>query len=408
MLTFIAERAKEDATALVRPGGESMSYGTLAMASAAVMQALGERVGDVARRIVGVAVEEGAGFVASVLAVLEAGAVVLPLDPRRGLFALEREAAAVRALAVIIGDAADDRLDVVAVDASRRELPAEACALLDAGGRRALYSRAALGIGVDAVVQQVGLDATARVPVLGAPAATSTLIGTVLPTLRAGGTLLLVNALPAAEQARAMVALGGNVVTGTMPELAALTADAAGLPARRVVAVGAPDDAALASLAGAFPTASLGRAFDTGEALRIAAAERDADWTALPGVELAFVDAATAEVAAPTAMLGYLDDADATRAAFVERDGRRLVRARDVGFVDAALLERIIAAAPGVREAAVVAARDARGERLYAFVSGDSAAAPQHPARLVTLESLPHRSDGSVDREALRRMVSTD
>ncbi|HEX8951410.1 MAG TPA: hypothetical protein VF945_06170, partial [Polyangia bacterium] len=76
MLSFIAEAAREDAPALVRPGGEQMTYATLAMATAAVMQALGERVGDVAHRLVGVAVDEGAGFVAGVLAVLEAGGVV--------------------------------------------------------------------------------------------------------------------------------------------------------------------------------------------------------------------------------------------------------------------------------------------------------------------------------------------
>jgi hypothetical protein len=339
--------------------------------------------------------------------------VVLPLDLRRGIAALEREAAAARALAVIVGDAKDDRLDVVAVDASRRELGAEACALLDAGGRRAVHSRATLGIGVDAVVAQARLDATARVPLLGAPATTASLVGTILPTLRSGGALLLVNSLPPAEQAHAIARLGGNVVSGTMPELSAIAAEAAGLPVGRVIAIGArsmSSEAALEPLRRAFPTAALTRAFDTAEALRVAAADAGADaWTALPGVACDFVDAATAEVASPTVMLGYLDDADATRAAFVERDGERRVRAHDAAaFVDAALLERAIATAPGVREAAVVAVRDSRGERLYAFVSGDATAAPQHPARLVTLESLPHRADGDIDRDALRRMATAE
>ena len=159
MLSFIAERADEDAPALVRPGGETMTYATLAMAAAAVMQALGERVGEVAHRLVGVAVDEGAAFVASVLGVLEAGGVVLPLDLRRGIPALELEAARARALAVVVGDAAADRLEVVAVDASRRQLAEEACLVLDAGGRRAVHSRAGLGLAVDAIARQVGLDA---------------------------------------------------------------------------------------------------------------------------------------------------------------------------------------------------------------------------------------------------------
>ncbi|MGZ3408197.1 MAG: AMP-binding protein, partial [Polyangia bacterium] len=159
MLSFIAEKAQEDAPALVRPGGAAMSYATLAMASSAILQALAERGGDVAHRIVGVAVDDGAGFMVSALAVLEAGGVVLPLDLRRGVPALEREAARARALAVIVGDAAEDRLEVVAVDAGRRALPDEACLLVEARGRRAVHGRVGLGLAVDAIVQQVGLDA---------------------------------------------------------------------------------------------------------------------------------------------------------------------------------------------------------------------------------------------------------
>jgi len=345
VLSFIAERAKEDAVALVRPGGEQMTYATLAMASAALTQALGERVGDPARRLVAIAVEEGAAFVASLLAVLEAGAVAMPLDLRRGITALEREAAAARALAVVVGDAAEDRLEVVAVDASRRELPPEACLVVEAGGRHAVHSRAALGIGVDAIVQALGLDARSRVP-LGEPPAHLTSLLDALATLRAGGTLLIGDAP------------GANV---TRPAV-----------------------------------------LDTAEALRLRLAG-----TPLPGVELRG-EGSVVEAHAPTMMLGYLDDAAATRAALVERDGKRWVRARSVDAVDPDALERVVAATPGVREAAVLSVRDAAGDRLYAFVAGDAAAVPRHPARVVALESLPHRADGSIDREALRRMASAD
>jgi len=355
VLSFIAERAQEDATALVRPGGEAMTYATLAMATSAVMQALGERVGDVAHRIVGVAVDEGAAHLASVLAVLEAGGVVLPLDLRRGIPALEVEAARARALAVIVGDAAEDRLDVVAVDASRRQLPDEACLLLEAGGRRAVHSRRALGVGVDAIAAALGLAAGARVPLAG-PIAHPTALLTALATLRAGGAVLV------------------------------------GEPA---------SDAPAGSV-------ELPRAVDSGEALRLGVFAAHG-FVALPGVELhGDVDGGVVEAHAPTMMLGYLDDPEATRAAFVERGGRRFVRARAVDVVDAAALEGAIAATPGVREAAVLAVRDAAGERCYAFVAGDATCVPRHPARVVALESLPHRPDGAVDREALRRMATAD
>jgi acyl-CoA synthetase (AMP-forming)/AMP-acid ligase II len=151
----------------------------------------------------------------------------------------------------------------------------------------------------------------------------------------------------------------------------------------------------------------LPRVLDTAEALRVATVDDDGGWRALGGVTWQ-KEGDVLEVHAPTVMLGYLDDAEATRAAFVERDGRRWVRAHAIDRVDAPALERAIAATPGVREAAVLAVRDAAGERYYVFVAGDATAVARHPARVVTLDSLPHRPDGAVDREALRRMASAD
>ncbi|MGZ3425132.1 MAG: AMP-binding protein [Polyangia bacterium] len=392
MLSFIAEKAREDAPALVRPGGAAMSYATLAMASSAILQALAERVGDVAHRIVGVAVDDGAGFMVSALAVLEAGGVVLPLDLRRGVPALEREAARARALAVIVGDAAEDRLEVVAVDAGRRALPDEACLLVEARGRRAVHGRVGLGLAVDAIVQQVGLDAASRLPLLGPPAHTTTLL-TALATLRAGGSLLLVG-----DDLGALASLGGNVVSGTVELLTPFAGDV--LPGiARVVAVNASPEE-LATLRNAFPSARIGRALDTAEALRVAAAEIDeSDWRALPSVELRLTDGL--EVRSPMAMLGYLDDPAAA-------DGPRWLRAFDVDAVDTGVLERELAATPGVRESAGLAVGRRPNQRLYAFVAGDAAVVPKHPARVVTLETLPHRADGTIDREALRRMIATD
>ena len=85
VLTFIAERAAEDATALVRPGGEQMTYATLAMAVGGDHAGASARAWATSRSASSASrSDEGAGFVASVLAVLEAGGVVMPLDLRRG------------------------------------------------------------------------------------------------------------------------------------------------------------------------------------------------------------------------------------------------------------------------------------------------------------------------------------
>jgi acyl-CoA synthetase (AMP-forming)/AMP-acid ligase II len=340
VLSFIAERAAEDAPALVRPGGEQMTYGTLAMAAAAVRQALEARVGDVARRVVGVAVEDAAGFVAAVLAVLDAGGVVMPLDVSRGVAALQADAERARALAVIVGDASEDRLDVVAGDASRRELDVEACLLLEAaGGARAVHSRRSLGIGVDAVVAQLGLSATSRVPLLGKP--TDALLTATLPTLRAGGTLLSLQGLRVVDQAAGMARLGATLLTGAAASLAPIAvaatsstisaARSAGVAVKRVVVVGPVDTDESALLRRAFAGARVTRAVDAPEALRIAAADTD-PLRPLDGVRVRAddsdndSDSRAALVHSPTMMMGYLDDPEATRVALVERDGVRWVR----------------------------------------------------------------------------------
>lgn len=438
MLSFIAERASEQAPALVRPGGEAMSYGSLALASSALMQALGARVGDVRQRLVGIAVDDSAGFVASVLAVLESGGIAMPLDLRRGLPALELEAARARAVAVIVGDAVADRLEIVAGDASRRALPADLCLALEASGRRALWSRVALGVGVDAIGAQLGIGPASRVPLVGPLGHGAVLVGQALATLRAGGALLLVDALAPEEQGAAMARLGADVIAALPSTLRALArVGTAGLRARSVVAVGelAPGDLTL--FAASFGEARLGRACDRAEALRVAARFADEPGFAagqlgpLPGVVCAIDPAGKLQLRSPSLMSGYLDDPEATAHALREQDGAPWWHGGDGAQlfpdgslvidagadgnitidderVDLAVVERGLRHTPGIREAALLAVRDAAGPRLYAFVSGDAASAPRHPARVVTLESLPRTADGEIDREALRRMASAE
>ena len=339
MLSFIAERAKEDADALVRPNGERLTYASLAMASAAVMQALDGRVGEIGRRLVGIAVADAAGFVASLLAVLEAGGVAMPLDLGRGEAALQDEVERLRAVAVIVGDADEDRLDVIAGDAARRELPAESALALAADGRRAIVGARPLGRAVDAIVADAAWTAESRTSLHGDLSRPSQLVP-LLATLRAGGTLVD---------------------------------------------------------AGAAATTPATTACDLAETLRIGTFA-EGILRPLPGCEFAFVDGELL-VDCPWPMLGYLDDDAATRAAFVTRDGKAFVRA-------SLAIERLLAAQPGVREAAVLAFAHAGGARLAGFVSG--AGATFGGAKVATLESLPHAADGTIDRGKLRRMSSAD
>jgi acyl-CoA synthetase (AMP-forming)/AMP-acid ligase II len=79
--------------------------------------------------------------------------------------------------------------------------------------------------------------------------------------------------------------------------------------------------------------------------------------------------------------------------------------------VQPAALAAELRARPGVAEAAVLAVPDPRlGARLVAFVANADASAPPLllPARVVTLQSLPHAPDGSIDYQALQRMASAE
>lgn len=183
MLSFIAERAAENATALVRPDGARLTYGALAMAVAAVRQALDARVGDVAERVVALAVADLAGFVAGALAVLEAGGVLLPLDGAAAAAAIEASAIDARAVAIIVGDAAADELQIVPGDAARVAQAPELCLVVEGES----WTRAALAGAIDATVAARRLDASAQTTPR--PPLPRALVDEILPTLRAGGTL---------------------------------------------------------------------------------------------------------------------------------------------------------------------------------------------------------------------------
>lgn len=157
----------------------------------------------------------------------------------------------------------------------------------------------------------------------------------------------------------------------------------------------------------------------------------------LPGTTIEIVGGTTGEIRArgPQIMQGYLNDAAATAEAL--QDG--WLHTGDIGHFDAAghlviddrkkdmaivggynvyprEIDEVLAACPGVVEAAAVAVPDAyRGEIIRAFVVGaDIAAVEAHcaanlvrykqPARIEIVAALPRTAVGKVDKPALRAM----
>jgi hypothetical protein len=376
MLTFIAEHSREEASALVRPAGETLTYGGLAMAAAAVAQALEARVGDVARRAVAIVASDGAQRLAALLAVLEAGGVALPLDERRGLEAVRATAERARAVALVVGDAAEDRLDIETGDAARVAQPLDTALLLAplvGAGEARRFSRAALADAADALVPAQSFTTATRLGLLDVGVTPAQLVGQALATLRAGGTLLDVGRLDPVAQLAALARLDGNTLLGFPAQLDAL--------ARAVLDHGVPPppitrvmvqaswlrEPLRQALQQAFPQATLVNLHRSADSLHFT-----------PGP-------------AP-------EPVDGT----IELEGERL---------HPTVLEAELRAREEVREAAVLVVPDERlGARLYAFVALADATArlTLTTARVMTLESLPHAPDGSIDYQALQRMASPE
>lgn len=148
--------------------------------------------------------------------------------------------------------------------------------------------------------------------------------------------------------------------------------------------------------------------------------------------------ATTGEIRArgPQIMAGYLNDPDATAESL--RNG--WLHTGDIGHFDAGghlfiddrkkdmaivggynvyprEIDEVLAACPGVVEAAAVAVPDAyRGEVIHAFVVGDIAAVQDHcaanlvrykqPAAIVALAALPRTTVGKIDKPALRALAA--
>ena len=318
----------------------------------------------------------------------------MPLDLRRGVRGAQREAARARALAVIVGDrrggpARRRRRRRQPARAARRGLPrrrrrraAARCTRAPALGHRRRRGASRRS----GSTRRRGWRSSGRSP-------RASLLMTALATLRAGGALV------DGGRARRQPAVG-------------LVRRAGGARCRvarrwrRVRARGPVGDGDLAELRHAFASARIGRALDTGEALRVAAAEGTRRGARCP-TDRGGMAARPLEVRSPTAMLGYLDDAAADhrrlrrarrqplRARLAARSRRR-PRSSVICAIRPACAKRRCSPCARRRRAAARLRRRRRGRRRCRAI----------PARVVTLESLPHRADGAIDRAALRRMAA--
>jgi acyl-CoA synthetase (AMP-forming)/AMP-acid ligase II len=349
VLGFLLEKAKEDAPAFVRATGEEMTYGSLAVAVRAVADALVQGAGELKHRALGVAVEDQAGFLVSVLAGFMLDAVVVPIDVRVGSAEVKLQAGRAQVAAMVVGDTADDRLEVIPVATSHpafdtRAALALAAASSPAARRRALLPLVGLEATVDGILGYLPVDASSRTPLLSSLAFSDVLVGQAMVTLRAGGALVGLGEITSPAAALdAIVRLGCDGVSATPSALHVLADVATGRPEierpklRYVASAGAPLDApTVDKLRLAFPRARVFNQYGLAEAPRVTAiSERDPMFArgsvgkALPGLSVR-EQGGELYVQGPPVMLGYLDDPEATRRVLTA-DG---LRTGDRGHVD--------------------------------------------------------------------------
>jgi O-succinylbenzoic acid--CoA ligase len=168
------------------------------------------------------------------------------------------------------------------------------------------------------------------------------------------------------------------------------------------------------------------------------------DGVPLDGVQVRLSADGRIVLGGPTLAAGYLDDPDATDAAFAEHDGRREFRTGDLGRwtggrlevlgraddvivtggekVAPAAIERVLVAQPGVQAACVVGLPDPEwGSVVGAVLVVDGSPAPDGlraavratlgraavPRVLQTVDALPLRGIGKPDRAAVARLLAT-
>jgi long-chain acyl-CoA synthetase len=406
----MADRLVSPGAALVESTGRVVTHEELVARvaeRARELEAAGARPG----RVVAVAEPTPAAMLIASLAVWRTGAALAP-----------------RAPAGVIG----------------REVPVDTGLLLFTSGssgepKGVLLSRAGVLANLEAILEYLPVAAHPRTAIVLPLHYSYALVGQAFATLRAGGTVILLNDVPyPARQIELMHALDARGLSSVATSLRLLARAARELGAPRlgyVASAGGPLDAATRELLReVWPAAQLWNQYGLTEASpRVTAASSDEPpfWQGSVGrpIRGVSVEAQDGEllVRGPSTMIGYLDDlplrgplhtGDLGRVdagGYVWVDGRRDGLVKVAG--ERVSVDQVAAALrAAVRDACVVAIPDElTGVRLVAFVEGDPAAArrvahalppAQRPARIIPVDEIPRLANGKPATDELRRRAS--
>jgi acyl-CoA synthetase (AMP-forming)/AMP-acid ligase II len=456
------------AEALVTSRGDRLSYGALRQAAetaAAALSACGAGPG----RVVAVRVRDPGGALVAMLAALETGAAVLPVDVRAGEAGLAATVGRARPAAIVRDCTLDGMLAFDAPPAPRDLGPDAGLLLFTSGSsgepKGVVLGRGAVAANVEAILGYLPVRTFRRTAIILPMSYSYALVGQALVTLRAGGTALMFSDVGfPALQLEAMAREGATGLSSVPPSLrwlcqAALEAEPDERPALGYLAsAGAPlDETTRRMLKQAFPAARRFNQYGLTEACpRVTAIGDDEPYfedgsagRPLAGLSVVAVDAdgealppgvaGELVVAGPSVMLGYLDDPEGTARAFCAHG----LRTGDTGMVDASgyvwvtgrhdgvvkcggervsveEVAAVVRKAAGVTDAVVVAVPDELlGSRLVAYVEASvpdvvarvSEAARHHlsaakrPHRIVAVAALPRGPHGKIDLAALRKQA---
>lgn len=459
----LATRGDDARDAIVTSDGRVTTYGELAARVTLGATRLADADLEPGAAVV-IAARSPAAFCMAALAAWRGGLVVVPADPRAPEPAVASLAARAGASAVLTDGDDGAPFSIALHVKDRRAHDPDLALLLSTSGSSAapkLVALATEGVlaNVHAILAYLPVADAPRTAVLLPLSYSYGLVGQVLTTLFAGGTLLLLGDVAFAskqvERMRGLSADGlSTVPTQLRSIMRALEEDGATLPLAYIANAGAAWDAETRARAKAcFPRARLFNQYGLTEASPRVTAVSDREepfargsvGRPIAGMSVRAVDESGVEVPAgtlgelevrgPSVMRGYLDDEEATARALsggwlrtgdaghVDEQGYVWVAGRRDGVVKCAgervSVEEIAAAlrgAAGGAELSVVAIdHEELGAELWAFVEGPEAlvkdlrraavatlAPPKRPAHVVAIAALPRTANGKVAVGELR------